>query len=171
MEISIGDTGRTLSLPEHWHELDTVPEDAPGTVAFGYRTPGSFAAVTLAPLDGQMMPVDRGAVVTGITPSLEEADAELVEVDAGETQTGDLVVYTLVKTPPPPEDELEEGDIAGECQFNLTLHLAVENGEYLEPFMVQGYFTVTGKGGGIAEAETEALDQARDLVTLVITAA
>lgn len=168
MDFSIGDTGRTLSLPEHWQELDTVQEDAPGTVAFGYRTPGSFAAVTLAPLDGQMMPVDRDAVVTGIAPSLEEADAELVDVDAGETPTEDLVVYTVVKTPPPSADELAAEGIAaedaGDCQLNLTLHLAVENGEYLEPFMVQGFFTVTGD-------EDEALGQARDLVTRVITAA
>lgn len=157
MDIAIGDSGRTLSLPTHWQELDTVPEDAPGTVAFGYRTAESFAAVTLAPLDGQMMPVDRDDVIRGIQPALEEAQAELVDVDAGETPSGDLLVYTIVKTPEP-----EEGDGAGEEeQLNLTLHFAVENGDYMAPYMVQGFLT--------GEQE-EALDQARDLVTRIITA-
>ncbi|WP_420099679.1 hypothetical protein [Corynebacterium sp.] len=157
MDIAIGDSGRTLTLPGHWQELDTVPEDAPGTVAFGYRTAGSFAAVTLAPLDGQMMPVDRDDVITGIRPALEEAQAELVDVDAGETPSGDLLVYTIVRTPEP-----EEGEGAGDGdQLNLTLHFAVENGDYMAPYMVQGFLT--------GEHE-EALDQARDLVTRIITA-
>jgi hypothetical protein len=157
MDIAIGDSGRTLTLPAHWQELDTVPEDAPGTVAFGYRTAASFAAVTLAPLDGQMMPVDRDDVIRGIQPALQEAQAELVDVDAGETPSGDLLVYTIVETPEP-----EDGDGAGEGdQLNLTLHFAVDNGEYMAPYMVQGFFTGD---------RDEALDQARDLVTLVITA-
>ncbi|MEY8567393.1 hypothetical protein [Corynebacterium sp.] len=157
MDIALGDSGRTLTLPAHWQELDTVPEDAPGTVAFGYRTQASFAAVTLAPLDGQMMPVDRDEVVRGIGPALQEAQAELVEVDAGETPSGDLLVYTVVRTPEP-----EEGEGAGEGdQLNLTLHVAVENGDYMAPFMVQGFFT-----GDVDEA----LDQARDLVSRTITA-
>ena len=157
MEISIGDTGRTLTLPEHWQGLDTVPEDAPGTVAFGYRTASSFAAVTLAPLDGQMMPVDRDDVISGIRPALEEADAELVDVDAGETPSGDLLVYTIVRTPEPAEGEgAGEGD-----QLNLTLHFALETGEYMAPYLVQGF---------LLGDQDEALDQARDLVTRVITA-
>lgn len=157
MDISIGDTGRTFSLPGHWQGLDTVPEDAPGTVAFGYRSPDSYAAVTLAPLDGQMMPVDRDEIIKGIRPALVEAGAELVDVDAGETPEGDLLVYTIVKTPEP-----DEGEGAGEGdQHNVTLHMAIDNGEYMAPFMVQGYFV-----GGVGEAR----DQARDLVTRVVSA-
>lgn len=160
MEISIGDTGRTFSVPGHWEQLDTLPDDVPGTVAFGYRTADSYAAVTLAPLDGQMMPVDRDEVIRGIRPALVEARAELVDVDAGETPHGDLLVYTIVKTPEPQGPEA--GDAAGEGdQHNLTLHIAVDNGDYLAPFAVQGFFV-----GGAGEAR----DQARDLVTRVVTA-
>ncbi|MGO1526491.1 MAG: hypothetical protein ACTHXE_10705, partial [Corynebacterium variabile] len=32
-------------------------------------------------------------------------------------------------------------------QYNLTLHVAVENGEYLEPWQLQGFFTETGTAG------------------------
>lgn len=144
MDISIGDTGRTLHLPDSWELLQTLPEDAPGTVAVGYQLAGSTGMVTIAPLDSQMMPVDADAVITGIRPSLQEFHAGLVEADAGETPAGDLLVYTIVKTLPP-----EEGEGAGEhgMQYNLTLHIAVENGEYLEPWQIQGFFTETGVMG------------------------
>ncbi|HIW92571.1 MAG TPA: hypothetical protein H9870_13040 [Candidatus Corynebacterium avicola] len=164
LTLSIGDTGRSLELPEHWESLETLPEDAPGTVAFGYRSAGSSAVVTLGPLDGQMMPVDRDEVVEGIQPALDEADATLVEVDAGETPAGDLAVYTIVRTEPDDDDEDDEDeeDEAG-VQFTLTLNLAVENGEFLQPFLVLGYFSSHGD-------DQQALDQARDIAGRVITA-
>lgn len=143
MEITIGATGRTLHLPSHWESLDTLPEDAPGSVAFGYQLQGSSAVVTLAPLESQMMPVDRDEILTGIRPSLREFHAGLVEADAGETPAGDVVVYTIVKTLPPEEGEGAEHGM----QYNLTLHFAVENGDYLEPWQLQGFFTETGVTG------------------------
>ncbi|MFZ2561169.1 MAG: hypothetical protein ACTHXE_13405 [Corynebacterium variabile] len=142
MDITLGDTGRTLHLPSHWEVLNTLPEDAPGTVAFGYQLSGSNAVVTLAPLDSQMMPVDRDEVIAGIRPNLREFHAGLVEADAGETPVGDLIVYTVVKTLPPEDAEPGSG-----MQYNLTLHVAVENGEYLEPWQLQGFFTETGTPG------------------------
>lgn len=164
LTLSIGDTGRSLELPEHWESLETLPEDAPGTVAFGYRSAGSSAAVTLGPLDGQMMPVDRDEVVEGIQPALEEADATLVEVDAGETPAGDLAVYTIVQAEAEVEDDDDDDDHdeAG-VQYILTLNLAVDNGEFLQPFLVLGYFSSHGDDG-------QALAQARDIAGRVITA-
>lgn len=143
MDIPVGETGRTLHLPTHWEGLDILPEDAPGTIAFGYQLAESSAVVTLAPLTSQMMPVDRDEVVAGIRPSLKEFHAGLVEVDAGETPAGDIVVYTIVKTPPPAQGEGSDDGM----QYNLTLHFAVENGEYLEPWQLQGFFTETGLSG------------------------
>lgn len=167
--ISVGDTGKVINLPGHWEELDSLPDDIPGTVAFGYRSTGSYAVVTLGPLDGQMMPVDRDEVVDAIQPALAEAEVEavLVEVDAGETPGGDLAVYTIVKTEPSAEEaeEVEDPDgvdVSG-VQFNLTLNLAVENGDFLQPFLVQGYFTSTGD-------DEQALGQAQDIAGRVITA-
>lgn len=145
MDIPLGTTGRTLHLPDGWEMLNTLPEDAPGTVAVGYRIRGSNGLVTIAPLTSQMMPVDRDEVIAGIRPSLLEFHAGLVEADAGETPAGDLVVYTVVKTLPPEPGE-GSGEGAG-LQYNLTLHLAVENGEYLEPWQIQGFFTETGVTG------------------------
>ncbi|HCT13453.1 MAG TPA: hypothetical protein DIW82_01300 [Corynebacterium nuruki] len=145
MDIPLGQTGRTLHLPDDWEILNTLPEDAPGTVAVGYQLAGSNAVVTIAPLTSQMMPVDRDEVVAGIRPSLREFHAGLVEADAGETPAGDVIVYTIVKTLPP-----DEGDGSGTgagMQYNLTLHLAVDNGEYLEPWQIQGFFTETGVTG------------------------
>lgn len=158
MDISIGGTDRTLHLADIWSPLDTLPEDPPGTVATGFRTRGCTAVVTVAPLDSQMMPVDRDEVVAGIRPSLMEFHAGLVEADAGETPAGDIVVYTLVKTLPP-TGAGEAGEDPGEApeedagnsrygmQYNLTVHLAVDNGEYLEPWQIQGFFTETGVTG------------------------
>lgn len=161
MDITLGSTGRTLHLPSHWEELKTLPEDAPGTVAFGYQLAGSNAVVTLAPLDSQMMPVDRDAVIEGIRPNLKEFHAGLVEVDAGETPAGDLIVYTIVKTLPPAEGE---GSGQG-MQYNLTLHVAVENGEYLEPWQLQGFFTETGLTG---VRDTAVMDRERRNGTISI---
>ncbi|MGO3361840.1 MAG: hypothetical protein ACTIL2_05300 [Corynebacterium sp.] len=167
MDITIGDTGRTLTLPDHWETLDTLPGDAPGTVAFGFRDLQSYAAVTLGPLDGQMMPVDRDAVIEGIRPALAEAGAELIEVDAGETPGGDLLVYTIVKTPPPesvPGDDGDAEELGDGPQYNLTLNLAVDNGEYLEPFLVQGFFAGFGD-------DQHDRDEVRLMAERVITAA
>lgn len=171
LTFSIGDSGRSLELPSHWQSLETLPEDTPGTVAFGYRSAGSYAVVTLGPLDGQMMPVDRDEVVEGIQPALDEAGATLVEADAGETPGGDLAVYTIVESDAEDAQDTEDtGDSedteAGAedgVQFSLTLNLAIDNGEYLQPFLVQGYFTSTGD-------DEQALDQARDIAGRVITA-
>lgn len=180
LTFSIGDSGRSLELPSHWQSLETLPEDTPGTVAFGYRSAGSYAVVTLGPLDGQMMPVDRDEVVEGIQPALDEAGATLVEADAGETPGGDLAVYTIVESDAEDAQDTEDTEDteatedAGDSedteagaedgvQFSLTLNLAIDNGEYLQPFLVQGYFTSTGD-------DEQALDQARDIAGRVITA-
>lgn len=168
LTFSIGDSGRSLELPSHWQSLETLPEDTPGTVAFGYRSAGSYAVVTLGPLDGQMMPVDRDEVVEGIQPALDEAGATLVEADAGETPGGDLAVYTIVESDVEDAQDTEdtedtEAGAEDGVQFSLTLNLAIDNGEYLQPFLVQGYFTSTGD-------DEQALDQARDIAGRVITA-
>lgn len=174
LTFSIGDSGRSLELPSHWQSLETLPEDTPGTVAFGYRSAGSYAVVTLGPLDGQMMPVDRDEVVEGIQPALDEAGATLVEADAGETPGGDLAVYTIVESDAEDAQDTEDTEATGDSedteagaedgvQFSLTLNLAIDNGEYLQPFLVQGYFTSTGD-------DEQALDQARDIAGRVITA-
>ncbi len=165
LTFSIGDSGRSLELPSHWQSLETLPEDTPGTVAFGYRSAGSYAVVTLGPLDGQMMPVDRDEVVEGIQPALDEAGATLVEADAGETPGGDLAVYTIVESDAEDAQDTEDTEAGAEdgVQFSLTLNLAIDNGEYLQPFLVQGYFTSTGD-------DEQALDQARDIAGRVITA-
>lgn len=174
LTFSIGDSGRSLELPSHWQSLETLPEDTPGTVAFGYRSAGSYAVVTLGPLDGQMMPVDRDEVVEGIQPALDEAGATLVEADAGETPGGDLAVYTIVETDAEDAEDAQDTEDTGDSedteagaedgvQFSLTLNLAIDNGEYLQPFLVQGYFTSTGD-------DEQALDQARDIAGRVITA-
>ena len=171
LTFSIGDSGRSLELPSHWQSLETLPEDTPGTVAFGYRSAGSYAVVTLGPLDGQMMPVDRDEVVEGIQPALVEAGATLVEADAGETPGGDLAGYTIVEsdaegaqdTEDTGDSEDTEAGAEDGVEFSLTLNLAIDNGEYLQPFLVQGYFTSTGD-------DEQALDQARDIAGRVITA-
>lgn len=168
MDISIGDTGRTLHLPDTWEQLNTLPEDAPGTVAVGYRLAGSNGVVTLAPLDSQMMPVDREEVVTGIRPSLKEFHAGLVEADAGETPAGDIVVYTVVKTLPPEEGEGRDGEgnpADHGMQYNLTVHLAVETGEYLEPWQIQGFFTETGTTG-VRDAVVMELERRKGTVSI-----
>jgi hypothetical protein len=148
MDIALGQTGRTLHLPDDWEMLNTLPEDAPGTVAVGYRTAASYGMVTLAPLDGQMMPVDADAVRTGIRPALAEAHAGLVEADAGQGPAGDELVYTIVKTLPTGENGVDGENGADDgMQYNLTLHVALETGDYLEPWQIQGFFTETGTQG------------------------
>ena len=122
-----------FTIDDSWQKLNTMPDDPPGTQAYGTATENSECFVLAFPLDiGQTMPFDNPqAVIDGIHSALAD-DQALIEVKAFSTEKS-MIIYSIIKT---------RGQPTG-VQYTLTMDVACQNGA----FHIQGFFNETGMTG------------------------
>lgn len=91
--------GIPVEVPEYYQQVETMPDDPPGTVALATQTSMGTAIVLLYPVPaGQAMPYDDARdIVDGIHRALADNQG-LVQVDGGATTQGRNYVYTIVKS-------------------------------------------------------------------------
>lgn len=140
VEINVG-TG-AISLPDYWQELQSLPDDPPGTRVVGQQTEVSEAMVLVSPIgdQGYFMPIDQQAVLQGMRPALAQSGSGLVEADTGTTTSGEPFVYTIVKGRMDPSG----------VQYTLTLHAQLP-----ERIQIQGFFSERGVTGAREAAVLE----------------
>ena len=88
-----------LTMPVGYKQIQTLPEDPVGTVAYGFATPFSQNIITAFPFPPESaMPFgDAQHVINGIHHSLGENQA-LIEVNTGKTTSGRPYIYSIIKT-------------------------------------------------------------------------
>lgn len=88
-----------ITMPDGYKQIQTLPEDPAGTVAYGFATPYSQNIITAFPFPSEeAMPFDNAQrVINGIHHSLAENQA-LIEVNTGKTDSGKPYIYSIIKT-------------------------------------------------------------------------
>lgn len=120
MQTILWPDGPTLTLPDYWQPLKTLPDDPPDTQAFAFKfrdgATGFLMMHTIPP--HQAMPLDQHALIDGLRTADEvlAGEAGFIDVDAARTASGLPYVYSLMKIP---------GEHRG-VHYNLTLHLVGE---------------------------------------------
>ena len=85
MQVDLWTGGPTLRLADHWQPFGTLPEDPPGTQAFGYKfTGGESGVVVVKPIapDGAME-LDAQSVIDGIRSVRSRRVVGRTPADAG----------------------------------------------------------------------------------------
>lgn len=122
-------------VPEDYLRLESLPEDPPGSIAFGKQGENFETFILVKTLPFEMaMPFERQSeVMLGVTEHLAE-DQGLVEVRSGISAHNRRFVYSIVKT------KLEPSGV----QYGLTIHFEDEDKVY----GVNGFFDEVGMTGG-----------------------
>lgn len=129
--IEIG--GQTLTIPNDFLRLESMPDDPAGSVAYGMQNDGTVCYVLMYPDDGsRAMPFDINQISEGVHAHLGEKQG-LIDIQTIATDDGRKYVYTIVKTLRDP----------GGMQYNLTLQISDPE----QMFHVQGYFEERGTTG------------------------
>jgi len=117
METSLWPGGPTLTLPDYWQSLRTLPDDPPDTQVFAFQfDDGATGFLMMHPIPpNEAMPLDQQELIDGLRGAREvlAGQAGLVDVDTARTASGIPYVYSLMKIP---------GEHRG-IHYNLTLHL------------------------------------------------
>lgn len=144
--------GTAFILPEEYLQLNSLPEDPPGSRTFIKETPGSLCYVQVAPLvRAGWMPFDNPRhIIDGIHHALDD-DQGLVEAACEVTHSGKPVAYTIVKSHVEP---------AG-VQYCLTMHLKFST----SVVSLQGFFDEAGVTG-MREATVFELLRREEALTL-----
>lgn len=140
MHVTLYTGGPRLALADYWQPLRTLPEDPPGSQAFGYAFPGGVTGLVTTfeiPLQ-HAMPQDQRAVISGLrgAPDVVDGLAGLIDTNTGGTASNVPYVYSLIKVRDEPSG----------VQYNVTLHLFGERVQQL-----QGHF-MEGETAGVREA-------------------
>lgn len=129
--IEIG--GRTLTIPNDFLRLESMPDDPAGSVAYGMQNEGTVCYVLMYPDDSsRAMPLDINQISEGVHAQLGEKQG-LIDIQTITADDGRKYVYTIVKT-------LRE---SSEMQYNLTLQIS----DLEQMIHVQGYFEERGTTG------------------------
>ncbi len=125
--------GQTLTIPNAFQRLDSMPDDPKDSVVYGVRNSETICYVIIYPIDrSQAMPFDTELVSKGIHSALGEKQG-LIDIQAVHTNEGLKSVYSIVKTLKEPSG----------VQYNLTLQIAFPD----QMLHVQGYFEEAGITG------------------------
>lgn len=129
--IEIG--GQTLTIPNDFLRLESMPDDPAGSVAYGMQNEGTVCYVLMYPDDSsRAMPLDINQISEGVHAQLGEKQG-LIDIQTITADDGRKYVYTIVKTLRDP----------GGMQYNLTLQISDPE----QMFHVQGYFEERGTTG------------------------
>lgn len=133
-ELAIEVGGEPLVVPGMYTRLDSMPGDAPGSVALGAEGGGARCFLMAEPIGpADAMPFDDDApIIDGIHEALAD-DQGIIEVGHGKTKGGNPYAYSVVKT----------AQEASGVQYSLTLH--VKAGESVAS--VQGFYDEMGLKG------------------------
>lgn len=135
MQINLWPGGPTLQLADHWQPFRTLPDDPPGTQAFGYKfTGGESGVVVVKPIPQEVaMELDAQSVIDGIrrVRDVIEGQVGLIDVDVARTASGLPYVYSIVKI------RLEPVGV----EYNLTLHFPGEHPVQLQGGFAEGNLT------------------------------
>lgn len=152
MYVSLYPDGPRLALAGHWQPLRTLPEDPPGSQAFGYAFPGGVTGlVTTYEIPAHhAMPWDQHVVISGLraAPDVTDGFVGLIDTDTGHTAGGVPYVYSLIKVRDEPSG----------VQYNLTLHFLGDGVQQL-----QGHF-MEGETTGVREAAVYEMARQRNLL-------
>ncbi len=126
--------GVTLSLPDAYQKLDSLPGDAPGSVVVGMETEGARCFLMAEPicLDAAMPFDDDAPIIDGIHEALDDEQG-LVEVEHGVCESGHPYVYSIVKT------ALEPAGV----QYAFTFQVKAEE----VVISIKGFFDEVGTTG------------------------
>ena len=117
MQTSLWPGGPTLTLPDYWQPLWTLPDDPPDTQVLACKfDDGATGSLIMHPIPpDEAMPLDQQELIDGLRGAHEvlAGQAGLIDVDAARTASGTPYVYSLMKIP---------GEHRG-IHYNLTLHL------------------------------------------------
>ena len=117
MQTSLWPGGPTLTLPDYWRPLRTLPHDPPDTQVFAFKfSNGATGSLKMHPIPpDEAMPLDQQELIDDLRRADEvlAGQAGLIDVDAARTASGIPYVYSLMKIP---------GEHRG-IHYNLTLHL------------------------------------------------
>ncbi len=135
MRVNLWGGGPTLALAEYWQQSGLLPDDPPGTQAFGYLfSDDATGTVTTRPYPTKYaMPLDKDQMIDGLleADAVVAGQAGLIEVDVERTSSGVPFVYSLMKI------KQESGGV----QYNLTLHLHAEHVQQVQGFFIEGHTT------------------------------
>lgn len=135
MRVDLWDGGPTLALADYWQHGGPLPDDPPGTKAFGYQfSDDATGTVTTRPYSAEYaMPLDKDRLIAGLleADAVVTGQAGLIEVDVERTASGMPYVYSLMKIKQEPSG----------VQYSLTLHLHAEHVQQVQGFFIEGHTT------------------------------
>lgn len=135
MQVPLWSGGPTLELADYWQQSRLLPDDPPGTQAFGYLfSDDTTGTVTTQPYPPDYaMPLDKDQLIDGLlgADAVVAGQAALVEVNVEVTASGVAYVYSLMKIKQEPSG----------VQYNLTLHLYAEHVQQVQGFFIEGHTT------------------------------
>ena len=135
MRVKLWGGGPTLALADYWQQSALLPDDPPGTQAFGYLfSDDTTGTVTTRPYPAEYaMPLDKDQMIDGLleADAVVAGQAGLIEVDVERTAGGVPYVYSLMKIKQEPSG----------VQYNLTLHLHAEHVQQVQGFFIEGRTT------------------------------
>lgn len=126
--------GLPIVIPEWFAKMNSMPDDPPLSVPYGYETEKAECFVMIQPIQlEQAMPFEHPeAVVDGIHHALGDNQG-LIDVKTGKTNASRNYIYSIVKT-------LNE---TRGVQYCLTMHLDFQD----YAVQVQGFFDELGTTG------------------------
>lgn len=88
MQTSLWPDGPTLTLPDYWQPLGTLPDDPPDTQVFAFKfTDGANGSLIMHPIPpNKAMPLSQQELIDGLRGAREvlAGQAGLIDVDATE---------------------------------------------------------------------------------------
>ena len=130
MQIKPNGSDKYLTFPDDWQQVETMPEDPPGSTVIMKANEESQCMVLIYLIEETMPFNNPQAVIDGIHNSIDD-DQGLVEVEA---PIPNKCIYSIVKT------KMEPSGV----QYCLTLHFNLSGKHY----NVTGFFSeqgITGK--------------------------
>ncbi len=139
--ITVG--GATVSIPDYYQVVDSIPDDPPASTPIMTQTSMGTAFVLLYPMPSEhaMPPGDARSMIDGVRASLAD-DQGIVQVENGRTHKGMPFTFSIVKT------RIKERGL----QYGLTLDVGVGD----HAIRVQGFFD-EGPTTGVRAAATYSL--------------
>ncbi len=143
-------------MPDGYRQIQTLPEDPVGTVAYGFATPYSPNFITAFPFPSESaMPFgDAKRVINGIHHSLGDNQA-LIEVNTGETTSGRPYIYSIIKTAQEPsgvqyfilfQEKIGNEVVCVKAFFQEYGTTGIRDNEIFSAMLSQGILTMEEKG-------------------------
>ena len=131
-------TAISLSLPDQYRQVKSMPGDPPRSTSYGMETEGSQVLLTLYPSENDQTALfdNPQALIDSIHDTLAD-DQGLIEVNTGTTKAGRRYSYSIVKT------VLRDNAASSGTQYCLTMDIEYPN----SVVSVNGFFSENGTPG------------------------